>query len=168
MFFYKDNNNSIPTVATNQKNFIFFTVPRSQPPRKIGTCDGEVIPRLVLTIAQQLPGNPRSEAAGWECLFRTKQKGPTLSSWSFCFVRKMGLEPTRCKHHKILSLARLPIPTLPQTVVANSRRLVYNNKNSIKRQQKFINFFSCFTLIVQNTCYNRCILHFKSFWHRGE
>ena len=29
-------------------------------------------------------------------------------------MRKMGLEPTRCNHHKILSLARLPIPTLPQ------------------------------------------------------
>ena len=26
----------------------------------------------------------------------------------------MGLEPTRCEHHKILSLARLPVPTLPQ------------------------------------------------------
>ena len=26
----------------------------------------------------------------------------------------MGLEPTRYYYHKILSLARLPIPTLPQ------------------------------------------------------
>ncbi len=26
----------------------------------------------------------------------------------------MGLEPTRCTHHKILSLARLPVPTLPR------------------------------------------------------
>ena len=31
----------------------------------------------------------------------------------FRFMRKMGLEPTRCNHHKILSLARLPVPTLP-------------------------------------------------------
>ena len=30
-------------------------------------------------------------------------------------MRKMGLEPTRCNHHKILSLARLPVPTLPHT-----------------------------------------------------
>ena len=30
-------------------------------------------------------------------------------------MRKMGLEPTRYCYHKILSLARLPIPTLPQT-----------------------------------------------------
>ena len=30
-------------------------------------------------------------------------------------MRKMGLEPTRPNGHKILSLARLPIPTLPQT-----------------------------------------------------
>ena len=29
------------------------------------------------------------------------------------FLRKMGLEPTRHCWHKILSLARLPIPTLP-------------------------------------------------------
>ena len=29
-------------------------------------------------------------------------------------MRKMGLEPTRCIHHKILSLARLPVPTLPR------------------------------------------------------
>ena len=29
---------------------------------------------------------------------------------------KMGLEPTRHECHKILSLARLPIPTLPQTI----------------------------------------------------
>ena len=31
-------------------------------------------------------------------------------------MRKMGLEPTRPNGHKILSLARLPIPTLPQIV----------------------------------------------------
>ena len=30
-------------------------------------------------------------------------------------MRKMGLEPTRRDRHKILSLARLPIPTLPRT-----------------------------------------------------
>ena len=28
----------------------------------------------------------------------------------------MGLEPTRCNQHKILSLARLPIPTLPHAL----------------------------------------------------
>ncbi len=31
-------------------------------------------------------------------------------------MRKMGLEPTRPNGHKILSLARLPIPTLPRTI----------------------------------------------------
>ena len=30
------------------------------------------------------------------------------------FVRRMGLEPTRNCLHKILSLARLPVPTPPQ------------------------------------------------------
>ncbi len=28
-------------------------------------------------------------------------------------MRKMGLEPTQYCYHKILSLARLPVPTLP-------------------------------------------------------
>ena len=32
----------------------------------------------------------------------------------FFYLRKMGLEPTRHGCHKILSLARLPVPTLPQ------------------------------------------------------
>ena len=32
-------------------------------------------------------------------------------------VRKMGLEPTRHGCHKILSLARLPIPTLPHFLI---------------------------------------------------
>ena len=41
----------------------------------------------------------------------------------------MGLEPTRHECHKILSLARLPIPTLPHFlfVVAHTR-LSYNSK----------------------------------------
>ena len=34
-------------------------------------------------------------------------------------VRKMGLEPTRCSQHKILSLARLPVPTLPHFLLFN-------------------------------------------------
>ena len=39
----------------------------------------------------------------------------------------MGLEPTRCNHHKILSLARLPIPTLPH----NFAHLIFRVANSI-------------------------------------
>ena len=31
-------------------------------------------------------------------------------------MRKMGLEPTRHECHKILSLARLPVPTLPHSI----------------------------------------------------
>ncbi len=31
-------------------------------------------------------------------------------------MRKMGLEPTRYCYHKILSLARLPVPTLPHAI----------------------------------------------------
>ena len=44
----------------------------------------------------------------------------------------MGREPTRCTHHKILSLARLPIPTLPQAmnIISIYRRIV-KKKNEI-------------------------------------
>ena len=48
--------------------------------------------------------------------YRTKKRvGHLTYSLSF-FMRKMGLEPTREYTHKILSLARLPIPTLPRTI----------------------------------------------------
>ena len=40
------------------------------------------------------------------------QRKESISALSL--LRKMGLEPTRCTHHKILSLARLPVPTLPR------------------------------------------------------
>ena len=36
----------------------------------------------------------------------------------FSLMRKMGLEPTRHECHKILSLARLPVPTLPHSIFA--------------------------------------------------
>ena len=44
-------------------------------------------------------------------------------------MRKMGLEPTRHECHKILSLARLPVPTLPRTkrIIAKKKEIV-NNK----------------------------------------
>ena len=46
------------------------------------------------------------------------KKRVSLAPTLFCsLLRKMGLEPTRCNHHKILSLARLPVPTLPRSVV---------------------------------------------------
>ena len=48
-------------------------------------------------------GTPRHKSK------RAKPSGLTL----FDFLRKMGLEPTRHECHKILSLARLPVPTLP-------------------------------------------------------
>ena len=37
----------------------------------------------------------------------------TLKNQSFFLMRKMGLEPTQPESYKILSLARLPVPTLP-------------------------------------------------------
>ena len=51
-------------------------------------------------------------------------------------MRKVGLEPTRCNHHKILSLARLPVPTLPQE---NQRRTFYQMNFSLSTS--FLKFF---------------------------
>ncbi len=49
-------------------------------------------------------------------LFREKKKAvASATAFAEVLLRKMGLEPTRCNHHKILSLARLPVPTLPRT-----------------------------------------------------
>ena len=41
------------------------------------------------------------------------EKEKALNTQGFSSMRKMGLEPTRHECHKILSLARLPVPTLP-------------------------------------------------------
>ena len=59
-------------------------------------------------------------------------------------MRKMGLEPTRPNGHKILSLARLPIPTLPQTVVfLTTQRYVFYHRFD-HSSLVFSNFFSFF------------------------
>ena len=39
------------------------------------------------------------------------------------FLRRMGLEPTRDCSHKILSLARLPVPTPPRNIDILSNRM---------------------------------------------
>ena len=43
-------------------------------------------------------------------------------------MRKMGLEPTRCSHHKILRLARLPVPTLPHRIPINHEFILLPRK----------------------------------------
>ena len=61
-------------------------------------------------------------------------------------LRKMGLEPTRYCYHKILSLARLPVPTLPHnaprkndnTIIQNKCQFLFSKIPVIKNQQ--INF----------------------------
>ena len=50
----------------------------------------------------------------------------------------MGLEPTRCNQHKILSLARLPIPTLPHLASIN---LSLANKCYYIRIESNVNIF---------------------------
>ena len=50
----------------------------------------------------------------------------------------MGLEPTRHCCHKILSLARLPVPTLPQTAF---RFICLNARHSITKYTVCVNTF---------------------------
>ena len=72
------------------------------------------------------------------------QKSPeTLNFRGFSNVRKMGLEPTRCDHHKILSLARLPIPTLPRTngIITKNIREVNNKFQNVIREKKRLRGF---------------------------
>ena len=58
-------------------------------------------------------------------------------------MRKMGLEPTRPCGHKILSLARLPIPTLPHlSLLSRDRIIVTNERMNVKEKFKFfVGFF---------------------------
>ena len=42
---------------------------------------------------------------------------PSIKDHSLIVMRTMGLEPTRHECHKILSLARLPVPTLPHSCI---------------------------------------------------
>ena len=60
-------------------------------------------------------------------------------------MRKMGLEPTRCNHHKILSLARLPVPTLPQ---ANNIISIWDINVKIKNEKFVKLFFSIFHIVA--------------------
>ncbi len=56
-------------------------------------------------------------------------------------MRKMGLEPTRPCGHKILSLARLPIPTLPHlSLLSRDRIIITNERMDVK--EKFKYFFT--------------------------
>ncbi len=52
----------------------------------------------------------------------THKKNPRSTGFivllGFRSMRKMGLEPTRHECHKILSLARLPVPTLPHSILS--------------------------------------------------
>ena len=57
-------------------------------------------------------------------------------------MRKMGLEPTQLESYKILSLARLPVPTLPQVTYQPSED--YNTTEPFCCQQKSAYFLQKF------------------------
>ncbi len=74
-------------------------------------------------------------------IFITKE---ALINQDFFLMRKMGLEPTQLESYKILSLARLPVPTLPHRHLKLSEE--YITIPTRKCQQKniifSINFFT--------------------------
>ena len=72
------------------------------------------------------------------CCVYEKQKRKLIAQLPF--VRKMGLEPTREYTHKILSLARLPIPTLPLTVSV-ILSYVSSTRHNITQLEQFVNTF---------------------------
>ena len=59
----------------------------------------------------------------------------------------MGLEPTRCCQHKILSLARLPVPTLsPICIMILTKQIeFYHYKSEMSMPFKYI---SCIFLFI--------------------
>ena len=57
----------------------------------------------------------------------------------------MGLEPTQLESYKILSLARLPVPTLPQVTYQPSEE--YNTTERLTCQQKYSYFFNFFKIL---------------------
>ena len=84
---------------------------------------------------------------------RTSKRGTR-----YFFLRKMGLEPTRHECHKILSLARLPVPTLPRTngIIAKVKKIVNTKlqnilRNSITQKSDRINFQNASTVGSNNS-----------------
>ena len=64
-------------------------------------------------------------------------------------MRKVGLEPTRYNYHKILSLARLPIPTfphilflLPELTALTTKTTISDDSVSVNKIFRFCLFFS--------------------------
>ena len=55
----------------------------------------------------------------------------------------MGLEPTQLESYKILSLARLPVTTLPQVTYQPSED--YNTTERLTCQQKYSYLFNIFS-----------------------
>lgn len=59
-------------------------------------------------------------------------------------MQEMGLEPTRYCYHKILSLARLPVPTLPH--IFDFLSLVSRDFDIISNQTKYVNTYFYFSI----------------------
>ena len=56
-------------------------------------------------------GYSLATCSGLSLIRRHRQKGHALASMPFFLVPVVGLEPTRCRHQRILSPSRLPIPS---------------------------------------------------------
>ena len=70
----------------------------------------------------------------------------------------MGLEPTRYCYHKILSLARLPIPTLPHNAynLYHARMIITFCNGDVNIIFKFVGIFCTLKTfyIIRCFCYN--------------
>ena len=75
-------------------------------------------------------------------IFRTKKGHPIGCPFS---CGRWDLNPHDCNSHKILSLARLPVPTLPRTFHTQVRYYHQANKKSIRNLKKFTFFFTRFS-----------------------
>ena len=89
-----------------------------------------------------LRGDDALHSRDWKFGFMLNRhkKAALLSQDSFLcvIVRKMGLEPTRLNSHKILSLARLPVPTLPRVNKCYYISLERNVNRKFEKIEKFV------------------------------
>lgn len=80
--------------------------------------------------------------------FMRNKKGTLPGRIPFSIMREMGLEPTRAYTHKILSLACLPIPALPHSVILFASPTKISIPQSLEPGNHFFQIFLIFLTIA--------------------
>lgn len=80
--------------------------------------------------------------------FMRNKKGTLPGRIPFSKMREMGLEPTRAYTHKILSLACLPIPALPHSVILFASPTKISIPQSLEPGNHFFQIFLIFLTIA--------------------